>query len=223
MEFTAKDVQHLRELTNAGMMDCKKALTETNGDVDAAIKWLREHGMAQAAKRAGRIAAEGAVTSYIHMGGKIGVLIEVNCETDFAARSEPFQTFCKHICFQVCSASPRWIDREDVPQSEIESEKAIYRVRAKETGKPEKILDKIAEGMLSKWFKEVCLMQQDSVMDTEGPKRTIEEVTKELSGTLGEKIQIRRFVRFQLGEGIEKPKADLAKEVAQAVAASKGS
>lgn len=217
--FTAKDVQALRQMTNAGMMDCKRALTETNGDTDVAVTWLREHGMAQAAKRADRVAAEGAVASYIHMGGKFGVLVEVNCETDFAARSDLFQTFCKDLCLQICSANPRWVQRADVPAAEIEAERAIYLIRAKETGKPEKILDKIAEGMLGKWYNEVCLLGQPFVKD---PDRTIEQLMKELSGTLGEKVEIRRFVRFQLGEGIEKPKADLAQEVAQAVAESKG-
>ena len=217
--FTAKDVQTLRQMTNAGMMDCKHALTETNGDMDTAVTWLRDRGMAQAAKRAGRVAAEGAVASYIHMGGKIGVLVEVNCETDFAARSDLFQTFCKDVCLQICSASPRWVRQEEVPAAEIEAERAIYLIRAKETGKPEKILGKIADGMLSKWYNEVCLLEQPFVKD---PERTIEQLMKELSGTLGEKVEIRRFVRFQLGEGIEKPKSDLAQEVAQAVAQSKG-
>ncbi len=218
MAFTAKDVQSLREVTNAGMMDCKKALTETNGDFDAAVKWLREHGMAQAAKRAGRVAAEGAVASYIHLGGKVGVLVEINCETDFAARSELFQGFCKDICLQVCSASPRWVRREDVPAADIAAEKEIYIIRARETGKPEKILDKIAEGMLTKWYNEVCLMEQEFVKDgQEAKKRSIEDLTKEVSGTLGEKIEIRRFVRFALGEGIEKTKDDWTQEVAKAV------
>ena len=219
MAFTAKDVQSLRERTSAGMMDCKKALTETNGDMEAAVKWLREHGMAQSAKRAGRIACEGAVTSYIHLGGKIGVLAEINCETDFAARSDPFRNFCKDICLQICSSSPRWVCREEVPATELADEKSVYVARARESGKPEQMLDKIAEGMLSKWYKEVCLMEQEFVKD-EGKKRTIEELTKELSGIIGEKIEIRRFVRFQLGEGIEKPKSDLAEEVAKAVAES---
>ena len=219
MAFTARDVQALRERTNAGMMDCKKALTETNGDMEAAVKWLREHGMAQSAKRAGRIACEGAVASYIHLGGKIGVLAEINCETDFAGRSEPFQTFCKDICLQICSSSPRWVRREDVPQSEIDAEKAIYLVRARETGKPENVLGKIVDGMVNKWLKEVCLMEQEFVRD-EGKKRTIEELTKEFSGRLGEKVDIRRFVRFQLGEGIDKPRSDLAEEVARSVAES---
>ncbi|HNR34490.1 MAG TPA: translation elongation factor Ts [Candidatus Hydrogenedentes bacterium] len=219
MAFTAKDVVTLREMTNAGMMDCKKALNETNGDMDAAVKWLREHGMAQSSKRAARVASQGMVASYIHMGGKIGVLVEVNCETDFAARSEPFQAFCKDICLQVCSASPRWVAREDVPAAEIAAEKEIYMIRARETGKPEKVLDKIADGMLNKWYKEVCLMEQPFVKN---PDQTIEQLTKELSGRIGEKIDIRRFVRFQLGEGIEKKESNLADEVAQAIAEAKG-
>lgn len=219
MAFTAKDVSTLREQTGAGMMDCKKALTETAGDFDAAVKWLRERGMAQASKRAGRVAAEGTVSSYIHMGGKIGVMVEINCETDFAARSDPFQAFCHDVCLQVCSASPRWVQREDVPQDVIDAEKEIYLVRARETGKPEAVLPKIVEGMLNKWFKEVCLIEQAFVKD---PDRTIEAIMKELSGRIGEKIEIRRFARFQLGEGIEKPKSNLAEEVAQAVKESEG-
>jgi len=219
MAFTAQDVKSLRDMTNAGMMDCKKALTETGGDIDAAVKWLREKGMAHAAKRAGRVASEGAVASYIHMGGKIGVLVEINCETDFAAKSELFQVFCKDICLQVCSAAPQWVRREDVPQQAIAEEKGIYMARAKETGKPDHILDKIAEGMLGKWYAEVCLLEQVFVKDKD---KTIEALTKEVSGTLGEKVEIRRFVRFQLGEGIEKPKADLAAEVAAEIAKGKG-
>ena len=219
MAFTARDVQSLRERTNAGMMDCKKALTETSGDMEAAVKWLREHGMAQSAKRAGRIACQGAVTSYIHLGGKIGVLAEINCETDFAGKTEPFQAFCKDICLQICSSSPRWVRREDIPQSEINAERAIYAVRAKESGKPEKVIEKIVDGMLKKWFSDVCLVEQEFVKD-EGHKRTIEELTKELSGRLGEKVDIRRFVRFQLGEGIEKAESDLAQDVANAIAES---
>ena len=219
MAFTARDVQSLRERTNAGMMDCKKALTETSGDMEAAVKWLREHGMAQSAKRAGRIACQGAVTSYIHLGGKIGVLAEINCETDFAGKSEPFQAFCRDICLQICSSSPRWVRREDIPQSEINAERAIYAVRAKGSGKPEKVIEKIVDGMLKKWFSDVCLVEQEFVKD-EGHKRTIEELTKELSGRLGEKVDIRRFVRFQLGEGIEKPQSDLAQDVANAIAES---
>lgn len=211
MAFTAKDVTKLREMTSAGMMDCKRALEETDGNMDAAVKLLRERGIAQSAKRADRVAAEGMIASYIHPGSKYGVLVEINCETDFAARSEPFQTFCKDICMQICSANPRWVCREEVPQDAVAAEKAIYIARARETGKPENILDKIAEGMLSKWYKEVCLVEQEWVKDKE---RTIEALMKELSGTLGEKVGVRRFVRFELGEGIEKVEKDLAAEVA---------
>jgi len=219
MAFTAKDVQHLREVTNAGMMDCKKALTETNGDFDGAVKWLRERGMAQAAKRAARVAAEGAIYSYIHMGGKIGVLVEINCETDFAARSDPFQNFCKEICFQICASSPQWVRREEVPAAAVEAEKEIYIHRARETGKPEAVLGKIAEGMLNKWYEEVCLLEQVSIRDKDVK---VEDMVKELSGRIGEKVEIRRFTRFALGEGIEKVTSNLAEEVAKAVAESEG-
>lgn len=219
MAFTAQDVKNLREMTGAGMMDCKKALTETNGDMDKAVTWLREKGMADAAKRSDRTAKEGAVTSYIHMGGKIGVLVEVNCETDFVARGEAFQAFCKDVCLQICSTAPKWVRREDAPQDAIEAEKKVYMAQAKETGKPEKILEKIAEGKLNKWFEEVCLLEQQSVRPE--VEMTIEELMKALSGKVGEKIDVRRFVRFELGEGIEKKQANLAEEVAQALAEGK--
>ncbi|HOE66241.1 MAG TPA: translation elongation factor Ts [Candidatus Hydrogenedentes bacterium] len=215
MAFTAEDVRNLREQTGAGMMDCKKALNENGGDMEKAVTWLREKGIASAAKRAGRVASEGRVTSYIHMGGKIGVMAEINCETDFVAKTDDFQDFCKDICLQICSASPRWVQREDVPQEEIAKEKGIYIVRARETGKPENMLDKIAEGMLGKWYKEVCLMEQSFVKN---PDVTIETLTKELSGKIGEKVSVRRFVRFQLGEGIEKRTANIAEDVAAELA-----
>lgn len=214
MAFTAKDVQNLREATGAGMMDCKKALTETGGDFDKAVTWLREKGMASAAKRAGRTAAAGAIASYIHMGGRIGVLVEVNCETDFVARTDDFQSFTRDICLHIASAAPRWVRKEEVPAADIEAERSIYLIRARETGKPENILPKIAEGMLGKWYQEVCLMEQAFVKD---PDKTIEQLTKELSGKVGEKIEIRRFARYQLGEGIEKQASNLADEVAQAI------
>ncbi len=219
MSFSAQDVKNLREVTGAGMMDCKKALGETEGDFDKAVTWLREKGMASAAKRAGRVASEGQVASYIHMGGKIGVMAEINCETDFVAKTEDFQAFCKDICLQICSANPRYVLREEVPAEEIEQEKSIYLIRARETGKPEAVLPKIAEGMLSKWFTEVCLMEQTFVKN---PDVTIEQLTKELSGKIGEKITIRRFVRFQLGEGLEKRSNDLAAEVAAELAKNQG-
>lgn len=197
MGVTAKDVKKLREATGAGMMDCKKALQETNGDFDGAVKWLREKGIASASKREGRAASEGAVTSYIHMGGKIGVLVEANCETDFVARCDDFKEFCKDVCLQVCSAAPLWVKQEDVPEDAIEAERQIYLAQAKQMGKPEKVLDRIVDGMLKKWFKDVCLLEQEFVKDKD---KTIEELMKELSGKLGEKIVIRRFARFLLGE-----------------------
>lgn len=220
MAFTAQDVKNLREMTGAGMMDCKKALGETNGDLEKAVTWLREKGMADAAKRSDRTAKEGAVTSYIHMGGKIGVLVEINCETDFVARGEAFQSFCKDVCLQICSATPKWVRREDVPQEAIDAEKKVYMAQAKETGKPEKILEKIAEGKLTKWFAEVCLLEQQFVRPE--VEMTIEELMKALSGKVGEKVDVRRFVRFELGEGIEKKEANLAEEVAKAIADAEG-
>lgn len=219
MAISAKDVKDLREKTGAGMMDCKKALTETNGDFEAAVTWLREKGMASASKRAGKTASEGAVDSYVHMGGKIGVLVEINCETDFVARGDEFQQLCKDVCLQICSAAPRWIRREDVPQDVIDAEMDIYRTQARETGKPENVLDKIASGKLTKFYEENCLLEQNFVKES---KTTVEEMIKALSGKVGEKIEVRRFERFQLGEGIEKEEVDFAEEVAAAVAESKG-
>jgi elongation factor Ts len=199
MAITAQAVKDLRDATGAGMMDCKKALNESNGDFDKAVTWLREKGMASAAKRADRTASEGSVASYIHMGGKIGVLVEVNCETDFVARGEKFQTFCREVCLQICSASPRWVRREDVPEEAIAAEKDIYVKQAAETGKPANVCEKIAEGKLNKWYETACLMEQAFVKD---PDRSIEELAKELSGLVGEKIDIRRFARFELGEAL---------------------
>jgi elongation factor Ts len=199
MAITAQAVKDLRDATGAGMMDCKKALNESDGDFDKAVTWLREKGMASAAKRADRTASEGAVASYIHMGGKIGVLVEINCETDFVARGEKFQAFCKEVCLQICSASPRWVRREDVPEEAIAAEKDIYVKQAAETGKPANVCEKIAEGKLNKWYETACLMEQAFVKD---PDRSIEELAKELSGLVGEKIDIRRFARFELGEAL---------------------
>ena len=219
MSISAEGVKELRELTGAGMMDCKQALKENDGNMEKAKTWLREKGMASAAKRAGRVAAEGAVCSYIHMGGKIGVLAEINCETDFVAKGEKFQELCKNICLQICSAAPRWIRREDVPADVIKAEKAIYIKQMADSGKPEDILEKIAEGKLGKFYEESCLLEQPFVKE---PKTKVEDLIKELSGQVGEKIDVRRFERFQLGEGIEKSQVDFAEEVAQLVAESKG-
>ena len=217
--FTAKDVKDLRDQTGAGMMDCKKALNETNGNIEAAVTWLREKGIASAAKRAGRIASEGAVASYIHMGGKIGVLVEINCETDFVARSDDFQNFVKDVCLQIASASPQWVRRDEVAADELERERRVYLARVQESGKPANIHEKIVEGMVNKWYSEVCLLEQNFVKDD---KSTIEELMKTLSGKVGEKIDIRRFVRFELGEGLAKRESNLAEEVAEALEKAKG-
>ncbi len=219
MAISAKDVKDLREKTGAGMMDCKKALSETDGDFEAALTWLREKGIASAAKRSGKTASEGSIFSYIHLGGRVGVLAEINCETDFVARGEAFQQFGKDICLQICSLSARWVRREDVPQDLVAAEAEIYKTQARDSGKPEKILDKIADGKLRKFYEENRLMEQKFVKDSDV---TIETMAKELSGTIGEKIDVRRFARFQLGEGIEKNEVDFATEVAQVVAGSQG-
>jgi len=215
MAITAAQVKELRDATGAGMMDCKRALEEKGGNFDEAVKYLREKGMAKAAKRAGKVASEGAVASYIHMGGKIGVLVEVNCETDFVARGEAFQEFAKNLCLQICSAAPLWITKEEVPASAYDAEKGIYAKQAAETGKPANICEKIAEGKMSKWFSEVCLLEQPFVKDD---KKTISDLIAELTAKCGEKVVVRRFVRFQLGEGIEKKETDFAAEVAAELA-----
>ena len=211
MAISAQDVKSLRESTGAGMMDCKKALDETGGDMDKAIAWLRERGIAKAAKRSDKVASEGAVHSYIHMGGKVGVLVEINCETDFVARGDDFQSLCKDVCLQICSTAPLAVRREELSESAIAAEKEIYVKQAAETSKPQDICEKIAEGKLKKWFSEVCLMDQQFVKD---PDRSIDQLVTELSGKVGEKITVRRFVRYQLGEGIEKVVSNFAEEVA---------
>ena len=217
MAISAKDVKELRDATGAGMMDCKKALNENDGDFDKAVHWLREKGMAKAAKRQGRAASEGAIGSYIHMGGKMGVLVEVNCETDFVARGDEFQAFLRNVCLQICSANPLCVRREEVDPAALAEEKALYMEQARQTGKPENILEKIAEGKLNKWYSEVCLLEQPSVKP-EHDGKTIEALMTEISGKCGEKLDIRRFVRFELGEGIEKKESNFAEEVAAEMA-----
>ncbi len=209
-EISAAQVKELRELTGSGIMDCKKALQESNGDLDKAVIWLREKGIASAAKKAGRIAAEGIVDSYIHAGGRIGVLIEVNIETDFAAKNEMFKTFVKDVAMQVAAANPKWVSREDVPAEAIEQEKEIIRNKALNEGKPEKILDKIVEGSIAKFFKENCLLEQEFVKDD---SKTIEILQKEMTASIGEKVAIRRFTRYEMGEGIAKKEENFADEV----------
>ena len=208
--ISASDVKTLREKTGAGMMDCKNALVETDGCIDEAVIALREKGLASAAKKAGRIAAEGVVESYIHMGGKIGVLVEVNCETDFVAKTPSFVAFVKDIAMQIAAAKPTFLSSDEVPADEIEKEKEILRAQALNEGKPEKIVDKMVEGRIKKYFKEVCLLEQPFVKD---PDKTVATLVMEKTAEIGEKIDIRRFTRYEMGEGIEKRQDDFVEEV----------
>ena len=212
--FTSQDIVKLRTATGAGMMDCKKALTESEGDFDKAVTWLREKGIAAAAKKADRIAAEGAVLSYIHMGGKIGVLVEVNCETDFVAKSDPFVALVKDIAMQIAAAKPLYILPEEVPTEELEKEKEILKAQALNEGKPEQVIDRMVEGRIKKYYSDVCLMEQPFVKDS---SKTIKDVVNEAILSIGEKITVRRFTRYEMGEGLEKRKDNLAEEVAKAM------
>lgn len=218
MSFTAKDVMALRERTGAGMMDCKKALTETNGDMDKAVDYLREKGIAKAAKKAGRIAAEGIVDSYIHMGGRVGVLLEVNCETDFVARGDKFKELVHDIALQIAAANPIYLAKEDVPADVLEKEKEILKAQAIEEGKPLNIVERMVEGRIKTFYDENCLLCQKFVKD---PSKTIEQLVVEATATIGEKISIRRFVRYEMGEGLQKKTENLADEVAAQVGAMK--
>lgn len=197
MTISAQTVKELRDKTGAGMMDCKKALTETDGDIDKAINYLREKGIAKAAKRAGRETAEGVIYSYIHPGSKLGVLVEVDCETDFVARNEDFQAFAKDIAMQIAAANPIAIRREDIDQKMIDQEKEIYRQQALNEDKPEKIIDKIVDGKLEKYFAETCLLEQAFVKDND---RTIKSILNDIIAKIGENITIKRFARFMLGQ-----------------------
>jgi elongation factor Ts len=199
VEVSANMVKELREKTGAGMMDCKKALAETGGDFQKALDYLRQKGLATAAKRAGRVASEGRVGSYIHAGGKIGVMVEVNCETDFVAKTDDFQAFAKDIAMHIAASNPSYIRREEVTADVLEREKEIYRAQARDAKKPEKVMEKIVEGKLEKFYGEVCLLEQAFVKD---PDITIQDLLNGLIGKLGEKIEIRRFTRYQVGEGI---------------------
>ena len=214
MSFTAQDVKMLREKTGAGMMDCKKALEETNGDIEKAVDYLREKGIAKAAKKATRIAAEGIVDSYIHMGGKVGVLLEVNCETDFVARGDQFKELVHDIALQIAAANPLYLAKEDVPADVIEHEKEILRAQALAEGKPEKIVDKMVEGRIKTYYDENCLLCQKFVKD---PSKTVEEMVVGATATIGEKISVRRFVRYEMGEGLQKKTENLADAVAEQV------
>ena len=211
MAISAKMVQELRAKTGAGIMDCKRALTESDGDMELAIDALRKKGLAAAAKRAGKVTSEGAVASYIHGGGKLGVLVEVNCETDFVARTDQFQQLVKDVSMHIAAANPLYLKRDEVPEDFLAKEREIYRAQFLESGKPEKVIDKIVDGKIDKYLSEICLYEQNFVKDTE---KTIEQIITEAVSQLGENLNIRRFVRFALGEGIEKEQTDLAAEVA---------
>ncbi len=211
MSISAKAVKELRDKTGLGMMDCKKALTETNGDMDKAIDWLRKKGMAKSTKLASRIASEGVVTSYIHAGGKIGVLLELNCETDFTARNDSFQNLGREIAMHIAAVNPRFLSRDEVSQEVLDKEIEIARDQALAAGKPEAVVEKIAEGKLRKFYEENCLLEQKWVKDGD---KTIQTLVDETVATIGEKMTIRRFTRYQLGEGLEKRQDNFAEEVA---------
>ena len=209
-EITAALVKELRERTGAGMMDCKKALSATDGDLEKAIDFLREKGLAAAAKKAGRGAAEALVEAYIHGGGRIGVLVEVNCETDFVAKTDAFKELVKDIAMHIAATNPSYLKREEVPTAELEHEQAVLAEQARNEGKPEKIIEKMVAGRIEKYYKEVCLMEQPFVKD---PDKTISDLITESIAKIGENISIRRFTRYQLGEGIEKKEENFAEEV----------
>ena len=212
MDINPGMIKDLRERTGAGMSDCKKALTEVSGDMEKAIDYLRAKGLAKAAKKAGREATEGAIVSYIHGGGRIGVLVEVNCETDFVARNEDFQAFTRDVAMQIAAMNPQFVRKEEVSADAVAREREVLLAKAKETGKPEPVIQKMVDGQISKWMKEICLLDQSFVKD---PDKTIDQLQAELIAKIGENIKIRRFVRFELGEGLEKKKDDFAAEVAK--------
>ena len=215
MSFTAQDVAKLRAQTGVGMMECKKALTEANGDFEKAIVILRERGLKAVDKKQGRIASEGLVASYIHMGGKIGVLVEVNCETDFVAKSDDFQVLVKDIAMHIAAANPKYVTEVEVPTAELEAEKEILKVQALNEGKPANIVERMIEGRIKKYYEDVCLLNQPFVKDS---SKTIKDILTEATLKIGEKISIRRFVRYELGEGMEKRNDNLAEEVAKQMA-----
>ena len=215
MSFTAQDVAKLRQQTGVGMMECKKALTDANGDFEKAIVLLRERGLKAVDKKQNRIASEGLVASYIHMGGKIGVLVEVNCETDFVAKSDDFQVLVKDIAMQIAAANPKYVREEEVDPTELEKEKEILKVQALNEGKPANIVERMIEGRIKKYYEDVCLLNQPFVKDS---SKTIKDILTEATLKIGEKISVRRFVRYELGEGLEKRNDNLAEEVAKQMA-----
>lgn len=199
MEISIELVKDLRQRTGAGVIDCKAALQEAQGNMEAAIDYLRRKGLATAAKKAGRIATDGLISSYIHAGGKMGVLVEINCETDFVAKTEDFQTLVKNIAMHIAAANPQYIRREEIPEEALERERAIYRTQAQDSGKPQKVIDKIVEGKMERFYSEVCLLEQTYVRDSD---LTIKELLDAMIAKIGENMTIRRFARFQLGEGL---------------------
>ncbi|SJZ64865.1 translation elongation factor Ts [Selenihalanaerobacter shriftii] len=210
MSYSTADVKKLREKTSAGILDCKKALEETDGDMDEAVKYLREKGIAEAEKKAGRTAAEGLVESYIHMGGKIGVLLEVNCETDFVAKNDAFKELVDNIAMHIAASNPKYLSRDEVSEEAIENEKDVLRTQALNDGKPEHIVDQIVKGRLDKFFSQNCLLEQPYIRDDD---KTVEELITEKIAELGENLNIRRFTRYELGEGIEVEEEDFVSEV----------
>ena len=215
MSFTAQDVARLRAQTGVGMMECKKALTDANGDFEKAIVLLRERGLKAVDKKQGRIASEGLVASYIHMGGRIGVLVEVNCETDFVAKSDDFQNLVKDIAMHIAAANPKYVSEAEVDPRELENEKEILRAQAINEGKPAQIVEKMVEGRVKKYYEDVCLLNQHFVKN---PDLTIKDLLTEATLKIGEKLSVRRFVRYELGEGMEKRNDNLADEVAKQMA-----
>ncbi len=216
MAISAKQVKELRERTGAGMMDCKKALVENDGDMDKAIEYLQKKSLASVAKRADKVAAEGQVGSYIHTGGRIGVLVEINCETDFVGRGDQFQALVKDVAMQIAAANPTYLDDSEIPEDVLAKQREIFRAQMENSGKPDHIIGRIVDGKIAKWKKDVCLVDQVYVKDTD---KSVADHVAAVAGQIKENIKIRRFVRFELGEGIEREESDFAAEVA---AAAKG-
>lgn len=212
--ITTDMIKELRKLTSAGVLDCRNALRECDGDIEEAIDFLRKKGLASAAEKSGRIASEGLVTSYIHGQGRIGVLIEINCETDFVAKTEDFQNLARDIAMQVAASKPEYVNREEVPSDVVERERSIIRELTLNEGKPENIVDKIVDGRMNKYFNEICLLEQPFIKDTD---KTVEELINEKISVIGENIQVRRFARYELGEGIDKKQEDYADEIASMI------
>ncbi len=216
--ISAKDITLLRQRTGAGMLDCKNALEANNNDMEKAAEWLREKGIASAAKKDGRIAAEGIVDSYIHLGGKIGVLVEVNCETDFVAKSEVFKEFAHNVALQIAASKPLYVSEADADQTALESERKILLAQTQNEGKPAQVAERIVEGRMKKYLQEVCLLDQPYFRDSD---KTIRDLLNDTILTIGEKISIRRFVRYEMGEGIEKRSDNFADEIEKQIAARK--